>query len=122
MIVCSTCPASRVNRLDLRVEPGEELDVLAEQAAQHRLDVPDDDVEVDHFGAKHLLAAEREQLVHERFGPLRRTGDLLGVPPRLAPGRQLREQEVAVPLNRGEQVVEVVRDAAGQPAHGVHAL
>src|SRR2546422_4546311 len=32
------------------------------------------------------------------------------------------EQQVHVARDRGEDVVEVVRDAAGEPAHGLHFL
>ena len=37
-------------------------------------------------------------------------------------GRELLEQQVGVAEDRGEQVVEVVRDAAGEPADRFHLL
>ena len=37
-------------------------------------------------------------------------------------GGSLTAQELGVQPDRGDQVVELVRDAAGQPAHGLHLL
>ena len=37
-------------------------------------------------------------------------------------GIEIRQQQLAVPENHGQQVVEVVRDAAGQPSDGFHLL
>ena len=47
-------------------------DVLADDAPQHRLDLLQRDVEVDHLGLQHLLAAEGEHLPRELGGAHRR--------------------------------------------------
>ena len=83
----------------------------------------DDVVHADHRRLQHLPAAEREQLARERGGAVGGAADLLEV------AAQQRvavagagEREVGVAADRGEQVVEVVRDAAGELADGLHLL
>ena len=89
---------------------------------QHRSDAVDHAVQVDHGRLHHLLAAEREQLAGELGGGsaaglhlahARGGADSHGHPP----GDQL-----AVAEDHGEQVVEVVRDAAGQLPDRFHLL
>jgi hypothetical protein len=41
------------------------LDPLADQTAQHSLEVADDDIQVQHFGLQHLPPAEGQQLLGE---------------------------------------------------------
>ena len=81
----------------------------------------DDGVQVEHTGLQHLAAAEREQLARER----RRAGsgllDLLGMTAQARVALAV-DQELAVAGDRGEEVVEVVRDAAGEPADRLHLL
>ena len=60
-------------------EDGDDLDVLADQAAQHLLHLADDVVQFQDPRLEHLLAAEREQLARQRAGPVGRLGDLLDV-------------------------------------------
>src|SRR5207249_10303289 len=69
-----------------------------------------------------LLAAEGQQLPRERAGALRRLVDLERVrAPRI--GRLERaDEQVGVAADRGQEVVEVVRDPAGQAADRLHLL
>jgi hypothetical protein len=98
------------------VECQRELDVLADQAAQQRVHAADHVVEVEARGLQHLLAAEGEQLPREARGAVGRGGSprirARSCCRRAAP----RARISALPRIGGEQVVEVVRDAAGQPA------
>ena len=70
---------------------------------------------------QHLLAAEREQLARELARALGRGVDLRHVLARLA--LEPCEQQVGtLPRITSEEVVEVVRDAAGEPADRLHLL
>src|SRR2546422_7089822 len=60
------------------IEPRREVDVLAQQAAQHLLDVGDESVQADDARLQHLLAAEREQLPGEPRRPVCGLADFLG--------------------------------------------
>ena len=105
-----------------RREPVAELDrdadVVADDALQHPLHAGDDLVEVDHARVQHLAAAEREKLAGERRRLPGGAGDLLQLLV-LAPAAQ---QDLGVAADHGQQVVEVMRDAAGEPADGLHLL
>ena len=96
--------------------------VLTDQAHQHRLHLRHDAVDVQNLGTHRLPAAEGEELTRERGRPL---AGLANVPYLCAHGRvQLRlgQKQVAVAQDGGEDVVEVVRHAAGQTADGVDLL
>ena len=99
-----------------------DLDVLAQRPLQQVRHVGQQRGEVDRHGRERLLARERQQLLGQR-------GAALGRPDRPIEPRQ----HGAVRLQHGvghfqiaqddrQQVVEVVRDAAGQLAHGLKAL
>jgi hypothetical protein len=75
-----------------------------------------------HLGLQHLAPAEGQQLAGEPGGPLAGLADLLHVAADGVAAPDLVEQEVAVAQDAGEQVVEVVGDAAGQLAHRLHLL
>ena len=79
--------------------------------------------EIDDPALEHLLAAEGEQLLGQPRRALRRP---CGSPTRrdasARPAGSSFDQELAEAEDHGQQVVEVVGDAAGQPADGLHAL
>ena len=70
-----TMPALGVDLVDLpgigldgpqlRVEPRDQLDVLADHPLQHHLHVGDDLFQVEHLGLQHLLTAEGQQLLRK---------------------------------------------------------
>ncbi len=77
---------------------------------------------VDDLRLEQLAAAEGEQLAGDRRRSLAGELDLLCVrPPRVARG-QRGEQQLAVAVDRGEQVVEVMGDATGQATDGLHLV
>ncbi len=99
-----------------------ERHVLADQPAQQHREIRQRLAEIDHLRAQGLLAREREQLPHQAGRPVgvlldlhdvleRRIGRLVGV-----------QQEVGRHHDGAEQIVEVVRDIAGEPADGLHLL
>ncbi len=99
-----------------------QLHILADQAVQHLLEVFDQRVGVQDHGLEHLLAAERQELLRERCRSLRSLPHLGEIPLGRAVRRQLFAQNVDVAKNRCEDVVEIVRHAAGEPADRLHFL
>jgi hypothetical protein len=99
-----------------------ELDDAADHAPEHRLELGDHTVERQHAGLEYLAPAERQQLSRESRRALAGVPDLLDVSPQRVIGAKLLEQQLAVAQDPGEQVVEVVRDAAGKLADRFHLL
>ena len=72
---------------------------------------------------QYLTAAERQQLPREGGSPLRCEADLCDIlVHRLRPPRGFGQQYSAVARDDGQQVVEVVRDAASQLPYRLHLL
>ena len=69
-----------------------------------------------------VVAAEDEQLARQRRGALGRARDLGHVLGRRMVVAERLGHEVGVVEDHGQQVVEVVRDAAGELAERVHPL
>ena len=115
-------PGVRLGPPELALERGGQLHVLADHTPEHPLHAGDDRVQVEDTRLEDLPAAECEQLLRQRRSAAAGLPDLLGAfAPRVAFG-QLGEQQLAVARDGRQQVVEIVRDAAGQPAHGLHLL
>ena len=99
-----------------------QVDVFAEHAPHHFREARHQLVQIDVLRLHDLAAAERQQLARQAGGAVRRIDD---VARRHLPRRgivlalQQRERE---PLDDGEDVVEVVRDAAGELPDGLHLL
>ena len=81
-----------------------------------------DRVQVEQRRLDDLLAAEGQQLAGEPGGARARLLDLCDVGLALDRPVEIGQQQLAVAQNHGQQIVEVVRDAAGQPADGFHLL
>ena len=98
----------------------------AHRAAQHAheqpLDAGDDLIDVEQAGRAHLLPAEDQQLTRERGAALDGVADV----GHLFLERIVRRERLAERLGRAEdhaeEVVDVVRDAAGESSHRVHLL
>ena len=99
-----------------------EADVLADEPAQDLLRLLHGSAEREHARLEHLAPAEGEELVREFGRTLRGAAHLGHVLARRAVAGDALEREVAVAEDGGEQVVEVVRDAARQTAHRLHLL
>ena len=86
------------------------------------LHAADDLVQIDDPRLHHLLPAEGEELAGQGGRAVRGFLDELDVAPERALGRELQEQELAPAGDHGQEIVEVVRDAAGEPPHRFHLL
>ena len=96
--------------------------MLAKQHAKDSLEVPDTCIQVERLGAKKLLAAEGEELCRECRRPIGRLVDLVEKFRRLIVRRDRHLEQRGKPLDRGQQVVEVVSHAARKQPHGLHLL
>src|ERR1700680_2599979 len=109
-----------VDRSDFWIERYLELDVLSDQAAKHVLEVADYGVDVHHPRLHHLLPAEREQLSGETG---RTVGGSRYLPHIFTAGVgqvDAIQQHGAVTHYHREEVVEVVRDSAGELSDRLH--
>ena len=114
--------AVRFHGFDVFAELEHQHRVRADQAPQKPFGLADDDVQIEHDRLNHLLAAERQQLARQRRRAAAGLPDALDVVADARAGRQALEDQVRVTEDPGEQVVEVMRDAAGQPADRLHLL
>ena len=78
--------------------------------------------DVEHLGLERLPARKGQELARELGGAVHRVGDRVDVAPPALLGQVGPAQEVGRRADDGEQVVEVVRDAAGELAHRLHLL
>ena len=99
-----------------------QVDVLSDQPLEEIRRVLDQLVQVEHLRLEHLLAAEREQLVRERRRAGRGLVDEVELAPQRVARRHPSEGELAPAADHGQQVVEIVRDAARQLADALHPL
>ena len=121
-MACSIWPGSASMLPASRAGLQHELDVLADQTPEHLLGVGEDGIHVEHARTHDLAAAECQQLIGERGGPVGGLEDLFGIASQRIERRQLVQHHPVVAGNDGEHVVEVVRHAAREPAHGFHFL
>ena len=117
---CSSCERSPNTGSGAGVVSMHQLDVLADQPAHQPPDFANDDVDVEHFGPEHLLAAEGQELPRQQAGAMRGALDLVEILGAEIGGVERRRHQLGVAGDDGQQVVEVVRDAAGEPADGFH--
>ena len=83
----------------------------------------DQPVDVGGLRIERLAPREREQLLSERHGALRAARHLIDCAPQFAVFRRcVTPDRFEVADDDGEQVVEVVRDAAGELADRLHLL
>ena len=99
-----------------------DLDVVAHQGLEHPLGVDHHVVEAQAANLKELASAEGEQLLGELGGPQAGLANLLDVLPDRLSRPQIREGQLAVAQDRGQQVVEIMGDPPCQPADRLHLL
>ena len=97
-----------------------QLDRLAEQPLQQMGHLRDHVGKLEHLRAQGLLPREGEQLAGKARGAVRVRLDLLDVVIVAVARRMPHQHQVAVADDRGQDVVEVVRDAAGELADDLH--
>ena len=98
------------------------LDAFAEEAREQALEPGDDFAQVEHLRRQHLPAAEGEQLARERGRSIGRAHDLERVFAARVVVVEACGQELAVAADRGQQIVEVVRDPARKPSDRLELL
>ncbi len=99
-----------------------ERHLVGEQAVQQVGEFGERVLEVDDGRAQGLLAREGEELADEGGGAVGVLADLHEVAVLLVGDVVAHEEQVAVAVDRGQEVVEVVGDAAGELADGLHLL
>ena len=107
---------------DIRIEQRDPFNVLANKTLEHLIHVGHHGIEVQHPRLQHLLAAERQELLRERGGPLGGLLDLLGVSAHRIVVAEAKEQKIAVSRDGNQQVVEIVGNSAGQSPDRFHFL
>src|SRR5208282_1307022 len=100
----------------------DQIDVLPDHAGEHLQVLGNHFIQVEHLGSQHLLAAEGQQLPGEGGGALRGVGNFLRRPSQSDIGSETLEQKLGVAGDHHQQVVKVVRDAAGEAADRFHLL
>ena len=108
------------HRSELRIGRERILDVLADQAREHLAHFGDDGVQVDHARLQHLHAAEGQQLARHGNGAAGGFLNLLHAFLVESVRAFAVLEQIAIAADDGQQIIEVVRDAARQPAHGFH--
>ena len=98
-----------------RIECDLELDLLADEASQHRFDPRDDLVHLHDLRLEDLPPAEGQELLGQAGGPLGGVANAHDILADVRAGR-LVERQVGEADDGRQDVVEVVGDAAGQPA------
>ncbi len=111
-----------LDRPQVRAGHRQQLDVLADQAAQHAVQVQRQLAEVDDPRLDDLLAGEGEQTVREVRGALRRLADLPQLRLQRMRGAEPGVDQIRVAEDHRQHVVDVVRDAAGQAADALELL
>src|SRR5437899_688203 len=106
----------------LSVRGGCQGDVLSDQALEHRDRLADRGVEMQDARLEHLLSAERQELLGERGGSMRRPLDQIEVLARLRTPLEALQEDFAATMDDRQEVVEVVGHAAGETADRVHLL
>src|SRR6185312_448274 len=100
----------------------DELDILGQEPRQHLLEIVGEGAQVEDLGLEHLPAAERQQLTGEARGAVGGAQNLAEPVRQILVAAMVGAQQLTVGDDGGEQVVEVVRDTAGEMADGFHLL
>ena len=100
----------------------DQVDVFADHASEHLQVFGDHAIQIKNLRRQHLLAAEGQELAGERCRAPRCAGNFL----RRAAQRRVRaeavKQKFRIARDHHQQIVEIVRDAAGESAYGFHLL
>jgi len=125
--MASSCTGFRLNLPQSGCSDRLEIDSFAERATQEIGDAAHQHVEIERLGAERLATRKSEQPLRERGAALGashrlRQGDPHPVLRGLGPILKLAPRQLEISYHDSEQVVEVVRDAAGELADGLHLL
>ena len=99
-----------------------QLHLLAQGARQDAVGAAHGRAQVDHPGVGALPAGKGEQPAHQGGGPIGGGADAVQLAAHLGLAAQPEGEQLGRPHDGGEQVVELVGDAARQPADRLHLL
>ena len=99
-----------------------QADFFSENPFQHLAQFHEVFGDVDQFGLQRLLAGKCQQLAHQTGGAVGVVFNLNKVSKRGVADAVALQQQVAETDDRGQEVVKVVGDAAGQLSHRLHFL
>lgn len=98
-----------------------DADVFADDALEELFQIEDERIEIENDGLEELLAAEGEELAGEAGGLLAGLADEPNLLAR-ALALYLQLQHFGIADDGGEEIVEIVGHAAGQPPDGLQLL
>ena len=110
------------NQSALRCARADQVDVVTEEPTEHPLQLRHHCVQVDNLGRHDFIAAEREQLPREENTSLARNVDFRTDPRGRRPGVRILHKESRLRHDHAQEIVEIVRDAAGEHADRFHLL
>src|ERR1700733_4385693 len=107
---------------EIRSADDRQFNIFADETAEHFFNVRDDCVEIDDFWLEYLLAAEGEELLRKRCGAVTGFQNFVDrFAKRLVTGRILLES-FGIADDDAEEIIEVVRHTAGEPANGFELM
>ena len=99
-----------------------DLHIFADEPLEHRPHAGDHGVEIEQRRLDDLLAAEGEQLAGELGGPLTSPPNRRDVRPPWIALVEILQQQLAIPQHDGQQIIEIVGHASGEPSNRLHLL
>ena len=115
-------PRIRTRRPEVGLELSLDFDVARERAPQQLVHAVDHPVQVDDLGLEHLLTCEPEQAPRQRRTAHCRAQGRLGLAQKARAFAQRAREQLHVADDDGQQIVEIVRDAAREAADRFHLL
>ncbi|PAV93239.1 hypothetical protein WR25_13223 [Diploscapter pachys] len=100
----------------------DQLDLRADRRREQRRHVARQGDQIDRIGLQRLAPREGEQALHQGAGALGRLDRAVQQAEAAVAVGELAAQEIETAQDRGQQIVEIVRDAAGQLADRLHLL
>ena len=107
---------------ELGCERGRDLDVLAHDPFEHLPRLGHDVVQVESPRLQDLLATVGKQLAGQARSAIGRLADLCDLLALIRVAARPAKQDLGVAADHGQEVVEVVRDAAGELSDPLHLL
>ena len=118
----STCDGVGHDRPQIGGEAGLDLDRLAQAPAQQLVHAAYQVVEIEAPGAQRLAPRIGQQLLGQAGAALGRDADDLELAAQRRGHVPVIHQKLGIAEDDGQEIVEVVRDAAAQLADGFHLL
>ena len=122
MTTCSNWPLVDLYKAEIAPVHDFEIDVFADQPFDQVPQFVENIGDVENSRLQRLLSRKGQQLPHEIGGAVRILLDLHDVREGRVARRRAQQQQIAKPDHRGQQVVEIVGDAAGKLPNGLHLL